>query len=50
MKEKIINKLLCLRGYHSFTWTLKQSNGICEPITGKIPARAVCSRCNKTFK
>jgi len=46
---KIKNKILCFIGWHSWTWTLRQENGVTERVDGTIPARAVCSHCGKKY-
>ena len=43
--EKIKRKLLCFIGYHSWEWKLNIEGNITEPLTGKIPDRAICEYC-----
>lgn len=44
-----IRKLLCFFGCHQWRWKLKQINGMTEPITDKIPDRAICEFCKKKY-
>lgn len=50
-KDNKKKKILCFIGWHSWTWTLRRvSEHQTEPITGKIPDRAVCMYCGIVYR
>lgn len=42
-------QIKCAIGYHSWQWTLLRDGNRTEPVTGIIPARAICGHCGVRY-